>query len=152
MEDIPAAVNRAQTALGESLQIELQPHIGTHPHLQQLLIAQMIALGGEKQILLSHGSRRLGGNQSAAEIAARTEAAIAYWSMSPTLAERVARLAAVGYRQIAIQPYFLFPGGIVDAIAREVKKLQQQFPQLELILGQPIGWQSLLEAIAISYG
>ncbi len=152
IEDIPAAVALAQTALDRDLQINLQPHIGDRIGFQQLFVDRMATLGGETKILLSHGSRRLGGNQPVIDLAARTAAEVAYWSMSPTLAERVTSLVEIGYRQIAIQPYFLFAGGITDAIAQQVKTLQQQFPHVELILGQPIEWPSLLEAIAISYG
>jgi sirohydrochlorin ferrochelatase len=152
IEDIPAAVAIAQTALGRDLQIKLQPHIGDRTCLQKLFLDRMATLGGEKQILLSHGSRRPGGNRSVIDLAARGGAEVAYWSMSPTLAERVTSLVEIGYRRIAIQPYFLFAGGITDAIAQQVKNLQQQFPHVELILGEPIEWPSLLEAIAISYG
>jgi len=44
-----------------------------------------------------------------------------------------------GYREIAILPYFLFSGGITDAIAQAVEALKLQFPGVSLYLAEPLG-------------
>jgi sirohydrochlorin ferrochelatase len=44
-----------------------------------------------------------------------------------------------GQQQIGIVPYFLFNGGITDAIAKNVAQLKQQFPATELHLANPLG-------------
>jgi sirohydrochlorin cobaltochelatase len=66
-------------------------------------------------------------------------AQLAYWSVPPSLEFLVTHLVKVGYRQIAVLPYFLFAGGITDAIAQEIHRLAQQFPQIQLHLANPIG-------------
>jgi len=91
------------------------------------------------KILLAHGSRRSGGNEPVKVVADQLGAVVAYWSMQPTLEEQVTTLADAGYQQLTIIPYFLFSGGITDAIAQMVVSSAQQFPQLQLRLGEPIG-------------
>lgn len=139
MEDIPAEVALAQQSLGSDLTIDLRPHLGTHPELGCLLATQMAAVEAEARILLSHGSRRRGGNQPVAAVAAQLEAVAAFWSVPPSLNERVEEFVEAGYEQIAILPYFLFAGGITDAIAQAVVQLQEQFPNVQLSLSEPIG-------------
>ena len=48
-------------------------------------------------------------------------------------------LVGAGYRQIGIIPYFLFAGGITDAIAVAVEQLQEQFSSVRLDLAEPLG-------------
>lgn len=138
MEDIPQEVAIAQQRLGEKIIINQQPHIGVHPHLGQLLVNQQPALNAPIKILVSHGTRRPGGNQPVAALAEQLGAIDAYWSIEPTLSQRVATLGSAGYQHIAIVPYFLFAGSITDAIAQSVVDLQQQYPQLQLEFGEPL--------------
>ncbi|OKH20597.1 cobalamin biosynthesis protein CbiX [Hydrococcus rivularis NIES-593] len=138
-EDIPREVAIAQRALGESVRVELRPYLGSYPRLANLLTQQLERLPAQARILLSHGSRRPGGNQPCQEIASRLGAIPAYWSVSPTLAERIETLARSGEQSIAILPYFLFSGGITDAIAQQIQQLKQAFPKLKLLLGEPLG-------------
>ncbi len=72
-------------------------------------------------------------------MAAQLDANLAYWSTTPWFTEQIRTQIALGVKKIAILPYFLFPGKITDAIAQEVAKLQQEYPQVELFLGQPLG-------------
>ncbi|NJK74893.1 MAG: sirohydrochlorin chelatase, partial [Microcoleus sp. SU_5_6] len=90
-------------------------------------------------ILLSHGSRQPGGNLTVEKIASQVGAQAAYWSIKPSLEERIDGLVRGGQQQIGIVPYFLFNGGITDAIARGVEQLKHQFPQTELHLANPLG-------------
>ncbi|AFZ15104.1 cobalamin (vitamin B12) biosynthesis CbiX protein [Crinalium epipsammum PCC 9333] len=144
MADIPAEVKLAQQAVGADLTIELRPYLGSHPNINSLFAKQISSIWTEAWILLSHGSRRLGANHPVEKLAAQMSALPAYWSVSPSLEERVAELVNAGNRTIAILPYFLFAGGITDAIASNVAHLQAQFPTVQLSLGEPIGASSEL--------
>jgi sirohydrochlorin cobaltochelatase len=150
MEDIPAEVALAQKAIGSDLIIDLQPHLGTHPDLWRLL-AQTVDVGNQAKILLSHGSRRRGANQSVEAIATQLGAVSAYWSVSPSLESRVEELVNAGNRQIAILPYFLFAGGITDAIAQAVEQLQERFPNVQLSLSEPIGTSPELADLILDF-
>jgi sirohydrochlorin cobaltochelatase len=138
-EDIPQEVAVAQQALGQQLTIDLRHHLGSHPELGRLFASQMTDLETEARILLSHGSRRQGGNQPVEAIATQLNAVPAYWSVSPNLESQVAAFVKAGYRQIAVLPYFLFSGGITDAIAQKVEHLKKQFPSVSLHLAAPLG-------------
>jgi sirohydrochlorin cobaltochelatase len=144
MTDIPAEVKLAGQAVGADLTIELRPYLGSHPHINSLFAKQISSIWTEAWILLSHGSRRFGGNAPVETLAAQMNAVPAYWSLSPSLEQRVAELVDAGCRTIAILPYFLFAGGITDAIASSVAKLQAQLPTVQLSLGEPIGASSEL--------
>ncbi len=145
-EDIPAEVEIAQKTFGDKLKIELRPHLGSQKAgLTQLVKSQMQEVTFlpnlllPKWILLSHGSRRPGGNSIVEEIASQLGAQTAYWSVKPSLEEQIESLVRGGQQQIGIVPYFLFNGGITDAIAKNVGQLKQQFPAAELHLANPLG-------------
>ena len=144
MADIPAEVKLAQEAVGADLTIELLPYLGSHPNINSLFALQISSIWTEAWILLSHGSRRFGANHPVETLAAQMNGLPAYWSVSPSLEERVVELVNAGNRTIAILPYFLFAGGITDAIASNVAKLQAQFPTVQFSLGEPIGASSEL--------
>ncbi|NES83273.1 MAG: sirohydrochlorin chelatase [Moorea sp. SIO2B7] len=138
-QDIPREVTIAQQFLGEELVLELRPHLGSYTGMKTLLENQFDQISAQGRILLSHGSRRLNGNKSCEALALQLGAIPAYWSVSPSLATQIAVLAAGGKKTIAIQQYFLFAGGITEAIATKVQHLQQVFPTVRLLLSQPLG-------------
>ncbi|MFM9267709.1 sirohydrochlorin chelatase [Tychonema sp. BBK16] len=144
-EDIPAQVEIARQTLSSQLNIELQPHLGTQEagltNLVKTQIQEMAFLPNSrpKWILLSHGSRRPGGNSTVEEIASKVGAVTAYWSVKPSLEEQIDSLVRDGQQQIGIVPYFLFNGGITDAITQKVAQLKEQFPTTELHLANPLG-------------
>lgn len=137
--DIPREVNLAQETLSNKIIINLQSYLGTHPGLVKLLGQQMAALPGEGTILLAHGSRRGGALDPIEAMAENLGAITAYWSVAPGLKSRIQELVAMGNRTITILPYFLFSGGITDAIARAVEELQLLFPGVSLQLAAPLG-------------
>lgn len=139
MEDIPAEVAIAQKSLGHRLELDLKPHLGTHSGLVKLLAQQKATTKAEAWILLAHGSRRAGAKQPVEGIAQQLGARSAYWAVPPSLASRVQELVSAGHEQIGIIPYFLFAGGITDAIAEEVEQLRGQFPAVEIHLAEPVG-------------
>jgi len=141
LEDVPREVAIAKNdprIHSTDLQIDLLPYLGSCPHLVNLLAAQQATAAAEGWILLSHGSRRLGANQAVEAIALQLGALPAYWSVSPSLESQVGELVRLGCRRIGILPYFLFPGGITDAIAQSIINWQGKFSGVEFILGEPI--------------
>lgn len=139
MQEIPEEVALAQQAMGEDIIIELQPHLGSHLGLTTLFAKQMTAITTDTWILLAHGSRRPGFQQPVEAMAANLGTVVAYWSVSPSLELQVEQLVAAGQEKIAILPYFLFAGGITDAIAQRIETLKLKFPAVTFQLAQPLG-------------
>lgn len=139
MTDIPAEVALAQQGVGQDMIIDLQPYLGTHPNLKAFLAKQMATIKAETWILLSHGSRRPGSQQPVETMATNLGAVAAYWAVAPSLESKVKELVASGKREIAILPYFLFAGGITDAIAQTIEELKLQFPMVTFHLAKPLG-------------
>lgn len=141
MEDVPSEVAIAQQALGQSFTLELRPHLGSHPNLPLLLHATDAIASSDRvaNVLMAHGSRRPDSNQFLEALAAGLGALPAYWSIAPSLDDQVAELVDQGYQQISILPYFLFAGGITDAIVENVNALAHRFPKVQFELAQPIG-------------
>ncbi|QSJ18144.1 sirohydrochlorin chelatase [Nostoc sp. UHCC 0702] len=137
--DIPSEIALAQQALGENIMIDLQPYLGSHPGLEKLLAKQMAAIIAEAWIILAHGSRRPDSQQLVEAIAANLGAVTAYWSVPPSLESQIEELVGAGNREIAIFPYFLFAGGITDAIAQAIEELKLRFPAVTFQLAQPLG-------------
>ncbi|CDN13666.1 Sirohydrochlorin cobaltochelatase [Richelia intracellularis] len=138
MEDIPREVSQAQLLLGRRMKLELQPYLGATLDMKWLVARQMASTQVDKWILLAHGSRRPGALQSIEAIANHVGAVSAYWCMNPSWEEIVKKLADGGCKRIVILPYFLFPGGITDAIARSIEDVKLQFAGVNLHLAQPL--------------
>ncbi|WP_427162973.1 sirohydrochlorin chelatase [Aliinostoc sp. HNIBRCY26] len=139
MTDIPAEVALAKQTIGEDITIDLQPYLGSHPDLQRFFQQQINTIKADAGILLAHGSRRPGSQQPVETMAANLGLVTAYWSVAPTLESRVQELVSFGKQAIAILPYFLFSGGITDAIAQAVDELKLQFPGVNFYLAPPLG-------------
>jgi sirohydrochlorin ferrochelatase len=148
-EDIPTEVALAQTHCGQGIALHQRPHLGSHPGLRKMLARRLAKGKTDAKILLSHGTRRPGGNQPVEVVAQELSAVAAYWSVPPTLAEQILALKDAGHQQISILPYFLFSGGITDAIAQSVSHLQERFSQIQLNLCHPIGVSSELANLIV---
>lgn len=144
-EDIPAEIAKSHEILGTTIQLDLRPHLGSQisglSHLLQSAIqpVQDSNAGDRQWIVLSHGSRRPGSNQVVEDMANRLQAIPAYWSISPNLEERMNPLIQAGHRHLGILPYFLFHGGITDAIGQMAREISQRQPQLDIQLAGPLG-------------
>jgi len=149
MEDIPTEVALATASLGQVLVVKGRSHLGAHPGLRKMLANQLAKVDADAKILISHGTRRVGGNAPIEAVADDLGAVVAYWSVMPTLESQIKALADAGHKKIAILPYFLFSGGITDAIAQLVARLQNQFFELDLSLCNPIGVSSELADLII---
>lgn len=139
MTDIPAEIALAQEVINERMRIELRPYVGSYPGLEKFVSRMMMTVKADVSIILAHGSRRPGSHRPIENIAASVGAFTAYWSVPPSLEVRVQELITAGYEQIAIFPYFLFTGGITDAIALAVETLKLEFPSVTFQLAQPLG-------------
>ena len=148
MEDIPDAVAIAQQALGKEVKIDLRPYLGTDPGLKDLLATQILPKK-DAWILLAHGSRRPGSNQPVEAMATQLGAVEAYWYVPPRLESRLKGLISAGHQKIQILPYFLFAGGITDAIAQSVEHLKVEFPNALLDLAEPLGASAELAELIV---
>ncbi len=145
-EDIPAEIGIvSQTLSYRHLSIDLRPYIGSHPGIGDLLGTKMAARSGYNWIILSHGSRRPGSNEPVEKMTNylegkyQTPVCAAYWSVAPSLESQILTLVRGGHRQIGIVPYFLFKGGITEAIARSVEQFAREYPAVNFYLGEPLG-------------
>jgi sirohydrochlorin cobaltochelatase len=141
IEDIPAEVALAEREIGnlsQQVKLILLPFLGDNPNFTNLFARNRSSLPS-RSIILGHGSRRSGGNEIVERLANTLDLKTAYWSVEMSLPDRVQELVTMGVMEIGILPYFLFPGGITDAIGELVSQLRQQYPQVRFILGEPIG-------------
>jgi sirohydrochlorin cobaltochelatase len=138
MEDIPAEVILATEKIGDLVKLIVAPFLGLNPDFINLFAQNCSSLPSQS-IILAHGSRKAGGNAIVEQLANRLDLTAAYWSVAPNLADTVAKLVATGATEIGILQYFLFTGGITDAIEKLVSELRTQYPQVQLRLGEPIG-------------
>ena len=127
MEDIPAEVILATEKIGDVVKLVVTPFLGADPNFADLFGANRSSLPSQS-IILAHGSRKTGGNAIVEQLAHRLDLTAAYCSVAPSLADTVAQLIATGATEIGILPYFLFTGGITDAIEKLVSELRTQYP------------------------
>lgn len=139
MEDIPQEIAKARQISSPKVAIDLQAHLGTHPSLIELLTKQMGNRDAEAWILIAHGSRLPSAKAPIEEIARKLGAFSAYWAISPKLETQVEKSVIAGYKKIGIVPYFLFAGGITDAISATVEQLKIKFPSINFQLVEPLG-------------
>lgn len=139
MEDIPTEVAQAKAQIGGDIVIKLQPYLGSHLGLEDLLAHELCGSNAQATILLAHGSRRQAAKMLVEQISAKLGLVTAYWASPPSLESQVEVLFSMGYRQIAVVPYFLFAGGITDTIARSIEKLKLSFPAVSFQLSKPLG-------------
>jgi sirohydrochlorin cobaltochelatase len=138
MEDIPAEVELARQSL-PNLSLEVCPHLGSHCGLKGLLRHKLRTTAAEALIVLSHGSRRPGGNAPIHALAQGLEGTAAFWAVAPNLDTQVIHYMQSGVQRVAILPYFLFAGSTTDAITHHTEELAERFPQMGFHLLPPLG-------------
>jgi sirohydrochlorin cobaltochelatase len=148
MEDIPQEILLAKQAI-VGVEMQVRPYLGSLPKLRRLLNERTANQPMEAWVLMAHGSRRPGANQPIEDLAEHLGAVSAYWSVPPSLESRLQELSQQGLHKIGVLPYFLFAGGITDAIARSVSDLAAQYPELDLHLTQPLQASSELADLLI---
>lgn len=137
-DDIPAQVEQARAALPD-LTLDVCPHLGSHPGIKHLLRQKLDAATTETLILLAHGSRRPGGNDSICSLAQTLGGTAAFWATAPSLESQVIHHMQAGEQRVAILPYFLFAGSTTDAITHLTEDLAERFPQMGFHLLPPLG-------------
>jgi len=148
-QDIPAEIALARKQINCQVTIQLSPYLGKYSEIVPLLSRKFAELPAKTRILIAHGTRLPLGAIYYKNLAHQLDADLAYWSTTPWFSERVKAHIALGIKKIALLPYFLFPGKITDAISQEIALIQQEYPQVELFLGQPLGaTAALAELIA----
>lgn len=148
-EDIPSEISLAIKQINNLVTIELSTFLGKYSEMARLLTKKFFNLSAQERILIAHGSRLSSVASYYQNLADTANAVMAYWSIAPSLEQQVEALVEAGRTQIAILPYFLFPGKITQAIAAKVASLQAKYPQVELFLGQPLGaTEEIAELIA----
>lgn len=132
--DLPQEVAIAQEQLGTNIQLKLLPYLGCQLNLLVPLITTKMATVETKHwILVAHGSRHLGGNLPLEQLATQIQAIPAYWSVTSSLETQIQRLISSGVNHIGIINYFMFSGGITDAMASaQPKAITQSIQQFSL--------------------
>lgn len=147
-QDIPAEIALARKQISHQVTIQLSPYLGKYSEILTILSHKFAELPAKTRILIAHGSRLTESTIYYQNLARQLDADVAYWSTTPKFSHRIKEQIALGTKKIALLPYFLFPGKITDAIAQEITNLQEEYPQVELFLGQPLGaTQALAELI-----
>lgn len=137
-DDIPAEVEQAQAVLPD-LTLDICPHLGSHPGIKNLLRQKLDAATTKTSILLAHGSRRPGGNDSICSLAQALGGTAAFWATAPSLESQVIHHMQAGKQRVAILPYFLFAGSTTDGITHLTEELAERFPQMGFHLLPPLG-------------
>ncbi len=149
MDDIPAEVSAAQQLLGGEIELSLCDHLGSRPALRDLLQQRLATLPQTGQLMVAHGSRRRNGNRTIEFLARRLGVDVAYWSVPPDIESQAIALMQQGAQTVTILPYFLFSGGITDAIAHRTEELAERFPKVKFRLLPPLGASADLADIVV---
>lgn len=138
-EDLPQEVAQARAALSHRVRLQVTPYLGSYSRFKRYIAQRLIQTDVDGCILLAHGSRRTAGNRAIQQLGTNLNAAVAFWSVAPDLETQVFTLMQSGHQRIAIAPYFLFPGGLTDAITRQTEDLAERLPKVSLRLLPPLG-------------
>lgn len=139
MEDIPGEIETAKQRLGDCLELTLCPHLGSHENISSVLADRLMSADAEGALLVAHGSRRKRGNKAVQALAKRINTEVAYWATPPDIETQVIELMQQGCQRLTILPYFLFSGGITDAIAHRTEELAERFPRVQFRLLPTLG-------------
>lgn len=139
MEDIPEEVATAKERLGDSIELTLCPHLGSHTKMPEILSNRLASVPAEGSLLVAHGSRRPKGNKAITGLAKKLNTAVAYWATPPDIETQVIELMQAGCQRLTILPYFLFAGGITDAITHRTEELAERFPKVNFRLLPTLG-------------
>ena len=139
MEDLPAEIEKAKQQLGDLMELTLCPHLGGHPQMLEVLAERIASVPAEGSLLVAHGSRRPKGNRKIKALGQKLRTEVAYWATAPDIEEQVIALMQKGAQRIAILPYFLFSGGITDAITCRTEELAERFPKIKFRLLPTLG-------------
>jgi sirohydrochlorin cobaltochelatase len=151
-EDLPREIEEAKANLQDEIKITLCPYLGSDPAIIKVLQQKFQQYDSEGKILFAHGSRKPHANLPIESIASQLEALNAYWAVHPCLEDQVTNLVTQGVQSITVLPYFLFEGGITEAITVKINQLQALYPDVKIVLDTPLGaTPTLAQLIAQKY-
>ena len=139
MEDIPHEVSLARQQLQGMIDLEIEEPIGSGKHMSSLITSRFSHSSGKGRLLIAHGSRRAKGNRAVDILAKSLGTAVAYWTVDSDIENQTIQLMQQGCSSLTIFPYFLFAGGITDAIAHLTEELAERFPRTKFRLLPPLG-------------
>ena len=139
MEDIPHEVDLARKQLQGVIDLEVEEPIGSGQHMRQLITHRFAHSSSQGRLLIAHGSRRPRGNRAVDALAKSLGTAVAYWTVDADIENQTIQLMQQGCSTLTIFPYFLFAGGITDAIAHLTEELAERFPRTKFRLLPPLG-------------
>ncbi|MGY6530002.1 MAG: sirohydrochlorin chelatase [Cyanobacterium sp.] len=140
MEDIPeegAIALKNTSKIG--IDIKILPHLGSKGSLIELLEQKYQKYPNHTRLLISHGTRLEQGKKEAQLLTEKTSATLAFWSMNPFYDQVIIDLLESGVKNIALLPYFLFPGKITKAIALRAEEIKTQYNNVNLAIIDPLG-------------
>lgn len=138
-DDIPEEVKLAREQLKGIVDVSIEPHIGGAPNMQTLIAKRFDHTPACGRLLVAHGSRRAKGNRPVDELAKSLGTPVAYWTIESDIENQAIQLMQQGCSQLTIFPYFLFAGGITDAVAHLTEELAERFPRTRFRLLPPLG-------------
>ena len=139
MEDIPNEVEQARNERGGMIDVELGPHIGGAQGMLQMCENRFLHSPKAGRLIVAHGSRRAKGNRTVDRLAKSLGTAVAYWTIESDIENQTIHLMQQGCSTLTIFPYFLFAGGITDAVAHLTEELAERFPRTNFRLLPPLG-------------
>lgn len=161
--EIPQHVAEARQRFPR-VEFVLMPHLGANDHILDILKRRLRTAMAELDmpdpqttgvILLGRGASDRQANGEVAKMArwlqedSRHELIdIAFTGITwPRLERVVQRHAQLGMMQIAVLPYYLFTGTLIERIERQVDNLRQQYPQLRFARGDYFGFEPEILAL-----
>lgn len=150
--DIPLEISRAKEHLENQVNIELLPYLGSLTGMSSLLEMLFTSISSDwnvngKRILVAHGSRLIDGNQHCQILARKLDAHLAYWSIEPSIESLASVLISQGTDSIQILPYFLFEGGITQALEQRVKNISIEYPKVKFQMSPALSSQKELATL-----
>ncbi|MFG6104356.1 CbiX/SirB N-terminal domain-containing protein [Leptothoe sp. EHU-05/26/07-4] len=139
MQDLPDEVDLARHELGDVIELELGHHIGGAPGMHELIQNRFFHSPKSGRLIVAHGSRRVRGNRAVDNLAKSLGTAVAYWTTESDIQNQTIHLMQQGCSTLTIFPYFLFAGGITDAVAHLTEELAERFPRTNFRLLPPLG-------------
>ena len=139
MEDIPNEIELARKELGGMLDVEIGEHLGGSQGMLDLITNRFLHSPDSGRLIIAHGSRRVKGNRMVDSLAKSLGTAVAYWTKESDIEKQTIQLMQQGCSTLTIFPYFLFAGGITDAVAHLTEELAERFPRTNFRLLPPLG-------------
>lgn len=150
MDDIPEEVELARRELGGRIEIIVGEHIGGHDAMFDLIANRLSPTPGKGRLLVAHGSRRAKGNRPVNKLAKSLGTSVAYWTNESDIENQTIQLMQQGCTTLTVFPYFLFAGGITDAVAHLMEELAERFPRTKFRLLPPLGATADMADLVVS--